>query len=303
MRDFLFGRYTTNKPDAAPCVFLRPIVPILVMINITAFSQFSTAQAPGGLTLTPTRVIFQGRHKSAEITLVNSTTEPSSYRISLKNMRMLEDGSYEDITAPTSGELFADKMIRFSPRQVTLQPNESQTIRLQLRRPADLPPGEYRSHLLVQTIPPESAGGDIEKVELQEGEIAVRITTIYAITIPVLVMNGNLSGSVTISNLKLTTSEDSLHSKKISLQLDRTGERSVPGEIQVLFKPLKGGDEQLVGLMRSVAVLFPYKSRTVVLPLAYPDGTDTENGNLRVLFKSRPEDGGEILAQAELPIP
>ena len=42
-------------------------------------------------------------------------------------------------------------MIRYAPRRVTVPPGGSQQIRILLRRPRDLEPGEYRSHLWIVT--------------------------------------------------------------------------------------------------------------------------------------------------------
>lgn len=263
----------------------------------------SQAQGVGGLNVFPTRIVFEGRDRSAEVILVNTASSPATFRISFKNMRMLEDGSYEDIEEPGQGELFADKMIRYSPRQVTLEPGVAQTVRLLLRKPANLATGEYRSHLLFQTIPPETAGQDIEDPDLEEQEIRVRITTVFGVTIPITVRQGELSATVAIAGLALSPPENPDEPAMLSFRLNRTGNRTVSGEVEVTYKSSKEGDEYIVGLVRGIAVLSPYPMRTVKFPLRPPEELVIQNGRLHIVYRSRPEEGSEILAEADLQIP
>ena len=293
-----------NRAGGVKYAFFRLSVIALTFI-VSAVVSFSTslAQELGGVTVTPTRIVFEGRQRSAEVILVNTTSTPATYRISFKNMRMLEDGSYEDIVAPVNGELFADQMIRYSPRQVYLEPGESQTVRLLLRKPPDLAPGEYRSHLLLQSIPPETAGKDIEKPDIPEGVIQIQISTVFAITISVIIRQGELSATVIITDLALKSSENSNEPTILFLRLNRSGNRSVSGEVKVTFKSDKEGDEQVVGLAQGIAVLSPYPTRTVKLPLRMPEGVVLQNGRLHIVYRARPEEGGAVLAEAELRIP
>jgi P pilus assembly chaperone PapD len=293
-----------NQAEAMACACFRfGIIALASLILMTVANSLSMAQGFGGVTVTPTRIVFEGRQKSAEVTLVNTASTPSTYRISFKNMQMLEDGSYQDITEPVNGEFFADELIRYSPRQVNLAGGESQTIRLQLRKPADLATGEYRSHLLLQSLPPETEGADIEKADLKEGEIAVKILTTYAVTIPVIVRHGELSASATISDLALNPSQDTTNSAVFFLRLNRSGDRSISGELNVTFKSDQSGDEQVVGLAGNINVLSPYPARTVNISLKAPDGLPLQKGLLHVVYRARPEDGGAVLADAELRIP
>ena len=61
---------------------------------------------------------------------------------------------------PDSGQQFADKYLRFFPRRVTLAPNESQMVKLQMVKTNELQPGEYRSHLYFRAVPKEQPLGE-----------------------------------------------------------------------------------------------------------------------------------------------
>ena len=252
--------------------------------------------------VSPTRVVFEGRTRSAELTLLNRGTAPATYRISFKNMRMLEDGSFEDIEAPGPGERFADGMIRYAPRQVVLEPGVAQTVRVLARKPADLAPGEYRSHLLFQVVPPATAGADIEALELEEGQIRVQVRVIFGLSIPVIVRHGDLSATVTLSDLALEAPDNPDRPPVLSLRLNRSGDRSTYGDITVTLRSDGGGETQ-VGLVRGVAVYTPNESRTLRLPLRPPEGVALEGGRLYVAYRARPEEGGAVLAEGELPLP
>jgi P pilus assembly chaperone PapD len=118
--------------------------------------------AQAELMLHPTRIVFDKNQRAAQVELINNGSKPASYRISLVNRRMTDAGQFEPADTPGEGEHFADGMLRYSPRQVTLQPGTAQTVRIMLRKPADLAEGEYRSHLLFDKLPEPDAGTSIE---------------------------------------------------------------------------------------------------------------------------------------------
>src|SRR5262249_50468906 len=97
----------------------------------------------------PTRVVLEGSRRTAELNIVNTGTRTATFRVSLVHMRMLENGDIAEVADVLPGESVADSLIRYSPRQVTLEPTRAQTVRIQVIKRADLPAGEYRSHLLV----------------------------------------------------------------------------------------------------------------------------------------------------------
>ena len=126
------------------------VVAALLVLAVPAKPLFA---APGDLLISPVRVVLEGRQRSAELTLVNRGEETMTYRVEFENRRMLEDGRFESALEAREGELFADSMIRYAPRRITLEPGSPQTIRVLLRKPSDLAEGEYRSHLLFRAVP------------------------------------------------------------------------------------------------------------------------------------------------------
>jgi hypothetical protein len=282
--------------------FLLPAILLACIVGFATTSPGALAQGPSGLMVSPTRVVFEGRTRSARLTLLNPGTEAATYRIAFKNLRMREDGTFERIEEPRPGQRFAHEMIRYAPRQVVLEPGVQQTVRILLRKPRDLEPGEYRSHLEFLTLPPATAGADIEAVDLGEGEIRVAIRLVFGLSIPVIVRQGELSASVTLTELALETPDTPEGPPLLSMRLNRSGDRSVYGDITVTFRS-DGGAETEVGLVRGIAVYTPNESRIARVPLRPPEGVTLTGGRLHVAFSERAEQGGVVRAEAEFPVP
>src|SRR3984957_227778 len=146
------------------------------------------AIAQGNLLLLPRRVIFEGSKRYEELNLANTGKDTARYVISLMHIRMKEDGGYEEISQPDSGERFADKFIRFFPHSVELGPGESQVVKIQLTKIKELAPGEYRSHLYFRAIPDKLPLGEDEPAA--DSGISVRLIPIFGISIPVIIRVG-----------------------------------------------------------------------------------------------------------------
>lgn len=166
----------------------------IIFISLILFLSVQTkCMALATLVITPTRVTFDDRTRSAQVTLLNSGTEAGTYRVSFVRRHMKEDGSLIEVKEDEKGN-FSDEMIRYSPRQVTLPPGQSQVVRLMLRRPRDLTNGEYRSHMLFQALPKPK--NSIEQLESDNADnIVIEITPLIGITIPVIVRHGELNAS------------------------------------------------------------------------------------------------------------
>jgi hypothetical protein len=257
----------------------------------------------GDLLVAPTRVTLEGRVRSAEITLVNIGRETATYRVSLLHLAMTDSGELKEIEKPEPGAPFADELVRFSPRQVTLAPNASQIVRLQARLPADLPDGEYRSHLLFRAVPKEDVapGRQIEnKAEGKSGEVSVQLIPVYGVSIPLIVRHGHTTANASVVDLAFEPAAGT-EAPTLRCRLTRAGNQSVYGNISVTFRPAKGSP-QVVGTLNGIAVYPPLAARSVRIPLQLPPGLALAGGRLEVAL-SKPEQGGERLAEAAVAVP
>ncbi len=257
----------------------------------------------GDLMVAPTRILLEGRTRAATINLVNRGNETATYRVSLYNQRMDENGNYTEIKTPEEGEHFADSMLRFSPRQVVLKPGEGQTVRVMATKPAGLAEGEYRSHLLFRALPPENAGETLEQNNVAEGGISVKLIPVYGVSIPVVVRQGKLHAGAQLSGLALHS--DKPEASYVSVVLERSGNASLYGDVDVVYTAPGGkGGERVLGELHGVSVLAPYPHRHVRLDITLPEGVRLEHGGtLRVRFRNSPEETQPTNAEQSVKLP
>jgi P pilus assembly chaperone PapD len=232
--------------------------------------------------LIPTRVVLEGRQRGIEVTLKNIGKVKATYRVHFKEMRMTPDGQLKD-REKSAGEVTATDLIRYSPRQVELEPGEAQTVRLQLRKPAELPEGEYRSHMVFQGVPPaEPPAPPQSKVEK---ELSFSVRPIYGIAIPVIVRHGEIPAEVKLTQLVFSEATNDGMPPLVTLHLERTGNRSVLGDFEATVESggkLKKGTSLMV--MKGVAVYPDIAFREVLVPLRLEKGETLHGCRLKITF-------------------
>jgi len=211
---------------------VRGLLILTAIVASMSAHPAAQAQGLGNLTVTPTRVVFEGRDRSAVISLVNSGVDTALYRVSVINMRMSESGQFERIDSDERlpGERFADELFRYAPRQVELAPGGTQNIRLLLRKPAGLAEGEYRSHLLIQTIPRKGAGQSVEATTNGEG-VSIDLLVIPGVSLPVIVRHGTLEATGGISDMHLLPNGQTDGQPALGFRINRSGSRSLFGDL------------------------------------------------------------------------
>jgi hypothetical protein len=210
------------------------------------------------LVVTPTRIVLEGRARSAEIFLHNTGNAPATYRISLVELEMDEHGRTAEKPAPP-GPASAASLLRYSPRQVILPPGASQTVRVQVRKPEYLAAGEYRSHFLFRAVPDASA---TEPAPDSENAIGVSIKAIYGVSIPFILRHGPVQVKASLANLSLNPEHTTL-----SFQINREGNRSLYGDVQATWQP-SNGKPVPVGKLNGVAIYANLPLRKFTLPLS-----------------------------------
>ncbi|MDO9257183.1 MAG: hypothetical protein Q7U54_16810 [Bacteroidales bacterium] len=270
----------------------------LLAILFALVLSTNKSDAQGNLLITPRRVVFEGNKLSQELTLANTGADTAKYTVSFVQYKMTEDGSFVQIEQPEEGQLFADKFLRFFPRSVTLPPNGSQVIRMQYRKMPDMQNGEYRSHVYFRAVPTEKPLGD-EQVSTDTTSIGIKLVPIFGISIPVIIRNGDLQVKVDLTTINLDLKSDTVPNLTVTFQ--RTGDKSVYGDLSVLWAPVQG-DPVEVGVVRGIAVYTPNKVRQFRMQLRNVPGVDYSKGKLLIKFQA-PNDGkAEIYAEKEFPL-
>ena len=224
----------------------------------------------GDINLFPRRIVLDGRERIATVGLYNRTANEGDYEIGISNMVMAPNGqifAVDSLPAGVSTERLqaADEMLRWSPRRVTLLGNEAQTVRIMARTPADLPPGEYRSHFSVTSIPRDVEGGlSIEDAVLGEtdggSDIGVVIRPRFGIAIPVIVRVGETTLDVSLSDVALVNTEQG---PMFTVTINRSGTRSAYGDVIVTMR----GQDTPMAVARGVGVYPEVDSRPIMVAL------------------------------------
>ena len=280
--------------------------PSFLLPGRTALATLALALAAplalADLSLYLTRIVMEKNQRAAQVELMNNGTAPETYRINLVNRRMGETGEFIAIEAPGPGDQFADPLLRYSPKQVTVQPGTSQTVRILLRKPADLATGEYRSHLQFDRVADAAGASSVEQVRTPgDNGIGVVITALVGASIPVIVRQGDTQASATLSDLALLPAAGDT-APALSFVINRSGNRSLYGDLTVRFTP-KGGQPVDLAKAGALAVYVPNALRRARMALQVPAGTTLAGGSLSLSYRERAEAGGKMMAEASLSLP
>ncbi len=243
------------------------------------------ANAQGDLLISPLRIVFEGSKKSQEINLANVGKDTATYVISVQNIKMNEDGSFEQITTPEPGQNFADPFLRFFPRKVILAPNEAQVVKMQLVKTNELKPGEYRSHLYFRAVPEEKPLG--EKTKKDSAAISIELKPIFGITIPTIIRVGDYDGNVSLADIAVAPNENK--QPQLSFTFKRTGSMSVYGDITVDYVS-PGGKSTQVKLVKGVGVYTPNAIRRFKVDLDGDNHFNAHEGKLHITYAMQMND-------------
>jgi P pilus assembly chaperone PapD len=259
--------------------------------------SFATAKAQG-ISLLPTRVIFDNANRTSEVMLMNRSNQTAKYRISFTNRSFKSDGSATEPKEPMGGQMFAEQMLRVSTREVTLRPNESRILRIFMRRLDNMPDGEYRSHLYISTVPDTAAR--VPALAKADGkDLSINIYPVYGMTIPVIVRQGTLESNFTIPEHRIEETPDGLGT--LTLKLKNTGTRSIFGDV-IVVRPGKGGKTEDVMTFKSVSVYWPTNERLFTAQLSAVQLADYKNHKWRVIYNEVNAEGKIIGEQKEKPL-
>jgi P pilus assembly chaperone PapD len=257
---------------------------------------FSTgAAAQGDLLLYPKRIVFEGSKKSQTLNLANSGKDTARYLISVVQIRMKEDGGFETISLPDSGQQFADKYFRFFPRHVVLAPNEAQSVRIQLVNTSGLADGEYRSHIYLRAEPDKKPLGE-EETRKDSAAISVQLVAVFGISIPVIIRKGESTTKVNISGDSFQLKNDSL--PLLQVTFNRAGNMSVYGDISVDYVSAQGKTTR-VGIAKGVALYTPGPARHFNLMLDKNAGINYKTGKLHIAYTTQAEAKSVKIAETE----
>ncbi len=258
----------------------------LLFINATS--------AQGDLLIFPKRIVFDGGKRVKQIILSNIGKDTAVYNVSFRQYRMNEYGVFQVITEPNVSQHFATPFLRVFPRKVTLAPNESQTVKVQLTKTTKLKVGEYRSHLYFRAEKNNKPLGQKESL-VDSTSISVKLEAVFGISIATIIKKGTSNTVVAISNLFYEKDKDLNHF--LNFTINRKGNMSTYGDIYISYISSNNTTYE-VGKVKGVAVYTPGEVRKVKMQLKLPEGVSFIGGTFKVAYTVN--ESKEIVAEAEL---
>lgn len=283
-------------------IFAKHSLNILKVILLTAFVFCGTffwapKSADASLTISPLRIVLEGRNRSAEVMLLNLSKQTNTYRLGWIYNKMDESGHYTKIKETLSPEMDVAKYVVFSPRQVSIPPSGRQKIRLSLRRPPELPDGEYRAHLVFQKLPGENSKASAPD-DPKRG-VSLNMEVLVGFSIPVIVRIGEYDSSAEITNPHFISAAQSKTGKpQIGMTLKRTGKYSTLGKITIHWDGSDKPDGR-IGLLNNVSIFPEMKERAVNVHLnvgAIP------GGNITIRYEAEGPQRGITYAERTFPV-
>jgi hypothetical protein len=286
-----------------------------------AAAQGAPAAAPASvalnnnLTINPKRLTFDRLGRSSAVYIFNQGALPATYDIKLIDRVMLPDGQIvpadEAATKPELKPVLdamksAMEMVIATPRRASLGPNAGQTVRVRAGGSAELPPGEYRTHLTVTAVPPADTGVTADQAASSAPEsLSFRVTSVVGLSIPVIVRVGPADFRAAIENMKVSTETitpdgggPARSVGVLSMDLVRVGSSSLFGDVEIRGERERGRGDPL-GLVRGVGVYpeIPRRNMRILLQRIPAKGEELE-----IIFRDDDTAPGKILSRVTLTV-
>lgn len=233
-----------------------------------------TTPSQARIDIVPQKIVIENRERNGELTILNLYDVRGTFRVELMSFMQNEDGVYSELATPLSKDFDPQEIVRFSPRQFTLEPQGRQKVRISLRKPADLPDGEYRFHIKAIRLVQED-----ETRENDKKSIAVKAN--IGVTIPVIVRHGQTNSRASLHDVSLVpASKTDSQKTELHLNIQREGNASTIGMLEVLWED-KSGQVKRIGRITNMNIFTDITNRNVKVPLyEMPSGS----GKLHVRY-------------------
>lgn len=264
----------------------KNILLILAGLGVLAAGVVLPIHSADALRLTLKRITFEGRKRTEVITIINNEAQPQTYRLGWRQMRMTEDKALQSVEEGevVPGLMPVDDLVRFAPRRVTVPPGGTQQVRLMLRKPKDLPEGEYRSHFWIQ---PEAEAAKFGEQQAAPTGSPIQLKMLTGITLPVIVRHGTLDATGVIENGKAVRAGEDID---VSFTVVRSGNKSLYGDVDMVCT---GGGDENIRTIRGVAVYAEVTRRNLTFTMPVPADVSS-CAQITVIYREPPDQAGNL---------
>jgi hypothetical protein len=250
-----------------------------IILLISCLGYQSDAFSAAKIHFSKYRFIFDDTHRKDSLMLSNMGLNNTSCSMSTVNFVMSEKGPTKLAKSDKEVSNPANNLIRFSPRRVSIAPNQNQIVRITSRRKPNLNDGEFLSYLKI----------DCKELNEQDEELTPQITVKpkFIYYIPLQVRSGKLVATTLFNNIKTT-----IENKITVLSFDhvKTGNRSIIGEIKVIEK--SSGNE--LAKFANTVIYTPFTKKSYRIKLAKPLSSPIE-----IIFTEDASARGNLIGRTE----
>ena len=160
-------------------MFARISIKMLALTLLTASPLAQSAEPPPAqLGIAPPRIELEleGRVNNESITIYNYSNKPKTIDLELINLSAIPNGK-----AIAPGPQTLSRWTLFNPKRFTIEPGESQTVRMSIRPKTKLSPGTRYAMLSIR----QDMGAQSKLAQSSDGELTVSIGSSYGL--PVIV--------------------------------------------------------------------------------------------------------------------
>ncbi|MFT5542804.1 MAG: fimbrial chaperone protein [Arenicella sp.] len=268
---------------------------ILKTLTLTALLIAYCAQSAASLIVTPTRVTFESRDRVKEVILINPSDVTRQYKLEWVEQKRDENNGYSVLSdAQAQNFAIASPYIRFSPRRVTLQPGESQKVKLLARRRSEMTMPEYRSHLKFTALPPSlTESNDDESSGMQ-----LKLNLLLSYTIPVVLRTVKTNVSVDIDKISFTPPSAENETPQALVFLTREGDSSAYGNLTLFHRENSNAPYEPVGYSNGLNIF--HEEKNSQRAIAWTEKPYSVGGELKVVYQGVEEMKGAFYAEKVL---
>ena len=161
------------------------------------------------------------KNETHEIMVTNNTVYPMRIEIDIE-----KDPGWEKYDM--------GDMMRIYPKNLTLKPNGSRSVRFAVRGTKDLPEGEYKAKLIFRELPGASKG-DVEKMKTESGEdVGIEFELLTEIHIAAYGLKGERKIGAQLTNTEIKKESNGNRKLVANFNLSGNSALAVLGDIEYL---------------------------------------------------------------------
>ena len=224
------------------------------------------------------RIYLDSDKPQTSFMIYNHDTQPQDCKLLLRHYTYDANGKMSEYKGTEPLPNSADDWIRFSPKRFVLTPANNQTVKFMMRRRANSEPDEYPSYVSLDC----GAEVKIDKDGKKKSKLSVAPKLVH--NLPIIVRTGKLNAQMTFSDINITN-------KSVEFTLNRSGSRSVYGDVQLIDK----SSGEVISEAKTISI---YPETTRVAKNLTLDGNNPKQ--LKLKFVEDKNYGGTITIEQDL---